>query len=160
MQNIWSEVKCGEVWWPILGICALHLTHPSAHTQQRVVNNTHTVNTHPEQWAAIYAAAPGEQLGFGALLKGLTSVMVLKVERALIINSPHLQFLPDLRLEPATFGLQVRLSSIRSWLPPKYMILIMIYYLNYTVIQYYLSILRSSTTKILSWPLHSLTEHS
>ncbi len=25
--------------------------------------HTHTVNTHPEQWAAIYAAAPGEQLG-------------------------------------------------------------------------------------------------
>ncbi len=24
--------KCGQVWWPILGICALHLTHPSAHT--------------------------------------------------------------------------------------------------------------------------------
>ncbi len=32
--------------------------------------NTHTVNTHPEQWAAIYATAPGEQLGIGALLKG------------------------------------------------------------------------------------------
>ncbi len=29
-------------------------THSSEHT--------HTVNTHPEQWAAIYAAAPGEQL--------------------------------------------------------------------------------------------------
>ncbi len=30
---------------------------------------------------------------FGALLKD-TSVMVLRVERALDINSPHLQFLP------------------------------------------------------------------
>ncbi len=28
------EVVCGQVWWPILGICPLHLTHPSAHTQQ------------------------------------------------------------------------------------------------------------------------------
>ncbi len=36
-----------QVWWPILEIGALHLTHPSAHTQQRVVN------MHPEQWAAI-----------------------------------------------------------------------------------------------------------
>ncbi len=26
------EVTCAQVWWPILGICALHLTHPSAHT--------------------------------------------------------------------------------------------------------------------------------
>ncbi len=41
-----------QVWWPILEIGALHLTHPSAHTQQWVVN-THTVNTHLDQWAAI-----------------------------------------------------------------------------------------------------------
>ncbi len=26
------EVTWGQVWWPIFGICALHLTHPSAHT--------------------------------------------------------------------------------------------------------------------------------
>ncbi len=39
---------------------------------------------------------------FGALFKGLTSVVVLKVERALYIRSPQRQFLPDLRLEPAT----------------------------------------------------------
>ncbi len=30
----------------------------------------HTVNTHPEQWAAIYAAAPGEQLGVQCLAQG------------------------------------------------------------------------------------------
>ncbi len=53
-------------------------THSSEHT--------HTVNTHLEQWAAIYAAAPGEQLGLGVLLKGI-SVVVLK-ERALYIHSP------------------------------------------------------------------------
>ncbi len=57
-------------------------THSSEHT--------HTVNTLPEQWAAIYAAA---SWGFGALLKG-TSVVVLMVERALVIHSPQLQFLP------------------------------------------------------------------
>ncbi len=45
--------------------------------------NTHTVNTHPEQRAAIYAAAPGKQLG-----------VRLKEERALYIHSPHLQSLP------------------------------------------------------------------
>ncbi len=37
-------------------------THSSEHT--------HTVNTHPEQWAAIYAAAPGEQLGVRCLAQG------------------------------------------------------------------------------------------
>ncbi len=85
------EVVCGKVWWPILGICALHLTHPSAHTQQW----THTRSS---------GQPMGSSWGFGALLKGLTSVVVL------VIHSPHLQSLPDLRLEPTTFGLQVRLS--------------------------------------------------
>ncbi len=32
--------------------------------------HTHTVNTHPEQWAAIYAAASGEQLGVRCLAQG------------------------------------------------------------------------------------------
>ncbi len=32
--------------------------------------HTHTVNTHPEQWAAIYAAEPGEQLGVRCLAQG------------------------------------------------------------------------------------------
>ncbi len=41
-------------------ICDLHLTHPSAHI----------------------AAVPGSSWGFGVLLKGLTSVVVLKVEES------------------------------------------------------------------------------
>ncbi len=68
------------------------------------------VNTHPEQWAAMLRR-PGSSWGIGALLKGLTSVVVLKVERALVIHSPHRQSLPDLGIEPATFGLQVQLSN-------------------------------------------------
>ncbi len=51
-------------------------THSSEHT--------HNMNTHPEQWAAIYVPI---SWGFGALLKG-TSVVVLRVERALYIYSP------------------------------------------------------------------------
>ncbi len=68
------------------------------------------VNTHPEQWAAMLRR-PGSSWGIGALLKGLTSVVVLKVERTLVIHSPHRQSLPDLGIEPATFGLQVQLSN-------------------------------------------------
>ncbi len=68
------------------------------------------VNTHLVQWAAILRR-PGSSWGIGALLKGLTSVVVLRVERALVIHSPHRQSLPDLRFEPATFGLQVQLSN-------------------------------------------------
>ncbi len=54
---------------------------------------THTaVNTHPEQRAAIYAAAPREQLGVRCLAQGHL-VKVLRVERALYIHSLQLQFL-------------------------------------------------------------------
>ncbi len=57
--------------------------------------NTHTyVNTHPEQWADIYATVPGELLGVWCLAQGHL-VVVLKVERALYIHSPHRQSLPD-----------------------------------------------------------------
>ncbi len=102
---------CGQVWCPIR-ICALHLTHPSAHTQQWVVN-THTHREHtPRQ--PFFLQRPGSSWGFGALLKGLISVVVLRVKRALFIHSPHLQSLPELRLEPVTFGLQVQLSNHSS----------------------------------------------
>ncbi len=36
--------------------------HSSAHT--------HTMNTHPEQWAAIYAVVPGKHLGVQCLAQG------------------------------------------------------------------------------------------
>ncbi len=53
---------------PILGMCALHLTHPKC---TRTAVNTHTpVNTQPEQWAAIFAAAPEELLGVQFLAQG------------------------------------------------------------------------------------------
>ncbi len=93
-----------QVWWSILEIGALHLTHPSVHTQQWVVN-THTVNTHAEQWAAI-APAPGEQLGVWCLAQGNLSHGIEGGESAFHSQSP-----PDLRFEPTTFGLQVWLSN-------------------------------------------------
>ncbi len=71
-----SDVTYIQVWWPILGMCALHLTHPSAHTQQWT--HTQNVNTHLEQWAAIYAAVPREQLGVRYLAQ-VHLVVVLKV---------------------------------------------------------------------------------
>ncbi len=49
-----SDMTYDQVWWPILGICALHLLIQSAHTQQ----GRHTPWTHTQS-----TAAPGEQLG-------------------------------------------------------------------------------------------------
>ncbi len=43
-------------------------THTAVSSEQTHTHTrTHTVNTPPEQWAAIYAAVPGEQLGFRCL---------------------------------------------------------------------------------------------
>ncbi len=53
-------------------------THSSEHT--------HTMNTHPEQWAAIYAAVLGEQLGVRCLAQGHLSHGIEGGERA--VHSP------------------------------------------------------------------------
>ncbi len=50
------KMTYSQVWWLILGICALQFTHHKC--------------THPELWAVIYAAAPGEQLGVRCLTQG------------------------------------------------------------------------------------------
>ncbi len=69
--------------------------------------HTHSSEHTPGAVAAIYAAAPGEQLG---VLKG-TSVVLLKVERALDIHSPHLQFLPARDSNSQPLDYDVRLSN-------------------------------------------------
>ncbi len=53
---------------------------------------------------------PGSSCGFGALLKG-TSVMVLKVERALVSHFPKPTIPAGPSLEPANFRLQAQLSN-------------------------------------------------
>ncbi len=71
---------------------------------------THTVvNIHMEQWAA-NAAAPGEQLGVRCLAQGSHLSRGIEGGESTGYSLPHLQSLPDLRLEPTTFGLQVQLS--------------------------------------------------
>ncbi len=82
-------------------------THPIAHAH---CEHTHTVNTYPKQWAAIYAAAPGEQLGVRCLacLAQGHLVLVLKVH-----SHPPPTIPTGPRLELATFRLGVRLSTIR-----------------------------------------------
>ncbi len=40
--SFFSDMTYDQVWWPILGIYALHLTHPCTHTQQW----THTHHEH------------------------------------------------------------------------------------------------------------------
>ncbi len=104
-----SDVTCGQVLgnpYSEFVLCIYPIQ--SAHTHSS--EHTHTPWTHTRSSGQPVLRRSGSSWGFGALLKG-TSVVVLNVERALDIHSPHLQFLPDLRLEPATFGLLVRLAN-------------------------------------------------
>ncbi len=85
-------------------------THSSEHT------HTHTPWTHTRSSGMPFMLRlPGSSWGFGALLKG-TSVVVLRVERALYILSPHLQFLPagDSNSQPFDY----KSLTIRPQLPP------------------------------------------
>ncbi len=64
-----SDLTYGQVWWLILRICALQLTHTqSAHTHTAV--NTHTPWTHTRSSGQPFMLRhPGSSWGFGALLK-------------------------------------------------------------------------------------------
>ncbi len=84
-------------------------THSSEHTH---TVNTHTpwTHTHPEQWAAIYAAAPGEQLGVRCLAQGHLSRGIEGGESA-VHSLPPPTIPAGPRFEPAAFGLRVWLSN-------------------------------------------------
>ncbi len=106
MNEDWTlKVTYNQVWWPILGMCAPSKvdTHSSEHT-------------HPEQWAAIYAAAPGEHLGARCLDQGHL-IVELRVERALYIHSIHLQLLPARDSNQQPFDYESNTLTIRPQLP-------------------------------------------
>ncbi len=87
-----------------LNLCSAF--NPSKCTHTAV--NTHTPWTHTRSSGQPFMLRrPGSSWGFGVLLKG-TSVVVLKVERALYIHSHHLQFLPT---RDSKSRLWVRLSN-------------------------------------------------
>ncbi len=68
------------------------------------------MKTHPEQWAAIYAAAPGEHLCVRCLAQGHLSRGIEGGESA-GYSLPPPTIPAGLRLELATFGLRVQLSK-------------------------------------------------
>ncbi len=73
---------------------------------ERKCEHTHTVNTHPEQWAAIYTAAPGKQFSDqGHLNRGIEG----GESAGYSLPPPTIPAGP--RLELATFGLRVQLSN-------------------------------------------------
>uniref|UniRef100_A0A672MTH6 Kinesin-like protein n=1 Tax=Sinocyclocheilus grahami TaxID=75366 RepID=A0A672MTH6_SINGR len=76
-----------------------------------VTLHTHSSeHTHPEQWAAIYAAAPGEQLGVWCLAQGHLSRGIEGGESN-VHSLPPPTIPAGTRLKPTTFGLRVQLSN-------------------------------------------------
>ncbi len=104
-----SDVTYGQVWWPILGICALQITHPKC-TQQ-------WTKTHCEHTQPIYTATPVEQLGVRCLAQGHLS-RAIEGGKSAVHSLPPPTIPAGLKLELTTFGLRVRLSNIRPRLPP------------------------------------------
>ncbi len=91
----------------ILRINALHLSQPKC-THTAV--NTHAMNTHPEQWAAINAAVPREQLEVRCLAQGHLSRGIEGGESAVhLLPPPTIPAGP--RIELKTFRLPVQLSN-------------------------------------------------
>ncbi len=78
--------------------CALQLTHPNTHSSE---------HTHPEQWAVIYAAAPGEQLGVQCLAQGHLSRGIEGGESAVHSLPP-----PTIPAEPETRTRNLWITSL------------------------------------------------
>ncbi len=96
----------GQVWWPILGISVLHFNPSKVHAHSS--EHTHTVNTHPEQWAA--RGAVGSSVPCSRAPK---SWYWGWRERCKFTPPPHLQFLPDLTLKLTTFRLKIQLFGLQ-----------------------------------------------
>ncbi len=71
------------------------------------VQSAHTVNTHPEQWAAIYAAAPGEQ----CLAQGSHLSRGIEGGASAVHSLPSPTIPAGPRFVLATFAVRVQLSN-------------------------------------------------
>ncbi len=104
--------SASDVTWPSMvthtrNLCSA-INPSKVHTHSS--EHTHTVNTHPEQWAAIYAAAPGEQLGVRCLAQGHLSPGI-EGEESAVHSLPPPTIPAGPRLELAIFRLRVRLYN-------------------------------------------------
>ncbi len=97
----WCDIRPNMVTHTLNSCSAFN---PSKCTHTAVNTHTHTVNTHPEQWAAFYAAAPGEQLGVRCLAQRHLSRGIEGGESA-VHSLPQPTIPTSLRPEFTNFGL-------------------------------------------------------
>ncbi len=100
----WHTAKYGDPYSEFM-LCI----YPSKCTHTAVNTHTHREHTPGAVFSHLCCGARGAAVG--SVPCSRAPRRVLKVERALFIHSPHLQPLPDLRLELTTFLLWVRLSK-------------------------------------------------
>ncbi len=83
----------GKVWCPILGICALHLTHPSAHT------HTHTHTHTPMSSGQPYCCGAQGEVGGSVLTQGSQISRGIEGgrERWLVTPPPTIPAGPEIR---------------------------------------------------------------
>jgi len=87
------EVTYAQVWWPILWISALQLTHPKCthkHSSEHTHRHTHTHTEHTPGAVGSHLCCAWEAVGGSVPCSKGISVMVLMVERVLYIVL-HLQ---------------------------------------------------------------------
>ncbi len=106
------KVMWGQVWWPILRIGVLHLTH-----QEHTHTHTHTVNTHPEQWAGI--CAEPKQLWVRCLAQGHLSHGIEGGEGAVHSLPPTYNSCQTGDSNPQPSGYKSDSLSIRPRLPQR-----------------------------------------
>ncbi len=110
---MWRDIRPSMVTHTWNTCSAFNPSKVHTHTQQW----THTPWTHTRSSGQPFMLRrPGSNWGFGSLLKG-TSVVVLRVERALYIHSPHLQFLPARDSNSQPLGYKSNSLTIRPRLP-------------------------------------------
>ncbi len=96
--------------WPSIhtrNLCSAFKLSKCTHTQTQLW--THTSWTHTQSSGQLMLQHPGSSWGFGALLKGLTSVVVLKVERKHWLFTPPPP--PTITARPETRTCNLRVTS-------------------------------------------------
>ncbi len=113
LKNKWHDIPPSKVTHTQNSCSAFNPSKVHTHSSE----HTHTVNTHPEQWAAIYAAAPGEQLGVRCRAQGHLSHGI-EAEESAVHSLTHLQFLPTRDSNSQPFDYETDSLTIRPQLPP------------------------------------------
>ncbi len=114
-------MTCDQVWLPIHGICALHLTHPKCtHSSEHTHTHIHTHTHHEHTTGAVgshLCCDARAAVGGSVPCSRAPQSWYWRWKRALYIHSPHLQFLLAWDSNPQPLGYESNFLTIRPRLP-------------------------------------------